>query len=151
MSSRLLRIVELAMPEIRKHTPCQTMSDFIRWALQDGVKEFLGDLNNKKLTAMYQHYEAHQTVLKEEKAHRDTLEILDSTRKEVATLESLRAYEEIPRFLRRVEVNIRNMEPNFWTNRIKDEFYREYGVTLKRDRISPRPRDAQKDEGEGDE
>lgn len=146
ISDRLLRMVEEALIDARKITPLKTQTDFYRWAVQWGLKELLSDLKNNKLTELFHQFEAHQQILKDQYMREKHLEILESTRKEVHNLEALGAYSEVPRFLRKVEASINLDGPSYWTIRVREEFYREFGERLKADRISARPRDAEKDE-----
>jgi hypothetical protein len=145
------RLIQIMMEDAKKIVPWKTDTDFIRWAVLTGMWQVVEDIKSKRVTNQYAQVMATIDMLRTQDDARRHMGLLERLRKTVEENERMGGQATIPGILRAFAKLIGDMEPGFWVNKLRKEFQRDYGKRLNEDRISPRPRDAQKDEGEDDE
>jgi hypothetical protein len=151
VSKQTKHLITLMLRDARDQLAWLTPADFLRWATHAGLGKVLADLKNKRLKNMFVAIESSLEVLREQEYQKAYLKLIQETRNQVKSLDDCGAQNQVPKMLREVKSKLDSMEPGFWPDKVKKQFEAEFGSRLRSDKISPRPRDAQKDEGEDDE
>lgn len=143
ISERLSRQIEVMLVDARLKLPWKTSTDFFRWAVFHGLSTISAELKDSRFTNMFEQLNTHYEIVRKQMFRRASLELLESTRQEVGEMERLGGGAEVPRFLREVEANLKRLEINFWTEKVKKQFYAEFGDQLKQGRVSVKPSKAE--------
>jgi hypothetical protein len=149
ISWREKRLLDILMREAKDKLPWKTESDFHYWCFLRGMKEVSEDIKADRFTNLYKQISQGIEMLKEAEERRNILDFLNLVKLEVKLRDDLKAPEQVPPLLRKVERTLLEMQSSYWVERAKKEFYRDFGERLKEGRISARPRDAEK--GDEDE
>ena len=142
------RLLDIMMREAKDKLPWITESDFHYWCFLRGLGEATEVLKSERFTNLYKQLQMENELLKHAEERRRLLDMMKALRQEVDANDQLNAQAQVPPLLRKFEATLAAMEPTYWVQRMTKEFYRDYGQRLKSDRISPRPRDAEKEDEE---
>lgn len=148
ITPREKRLMDIMMREAKGKLPWETESDFHYWCFHQGLKQSTETLKSERFTNQHKQMTMEYDLLDQAEERRKLLHMLKALRAEVEANDALNAQSQVPPLLRKFEANLLSMERSYWTERIKKEFYRDFGARLRSDRISPRPRDAEKEEEE---
>jgi len=140
------RLLDIMMREAKDKLPWVTESDFHYWCFLRGLSESSEAIKSERFTNLFKQLQMETELLKHAEERRKLTDMLKSLKVEVQARDELNAQNQVPPLLRNFEQVLASMEPTYWVERMKKEFYRDYGQRLKEGRISPRPRDAQKED-----
>ena len=123
-----------------------TPGQFLRWATDEGLKKVVPDLQNKQITNMFHHLQAAKAILIDDEVAEGCGDILQRTRDRVKHCDDVGMFDHVPKLLREIKKEVDQLEPNDWTVHFRKQWYKEFGERLEQGKISPRPRDAVKED-----
>jgi|ERR1700730_8029034 len=148
ITPREKRLMDIMMSDAKGKFPWVTESDFHYWCFRRGLGEASETLKSGRFTNLYKQTTMEDELLIQAADRRKLLNLLKNLKEEVDAHDALNAQDQVPPLLRKFEANLLSMERTYWTERVKKDFYREYGRRLRQGQISPRPSDAQDDQDE---